>query len=363
MLCERYNITEKEKQLYDGEAAQYSIVERDVPLPKYKRRFNRYGKEDIYGEYDINRVYRGFDFADTHIESEDEQVDTQPPPPSSRKILFTEIFSSEENSSKGVPVGGGNDTVKEENYELLKEEEAIMENDEESSGEYPAGYREMHTGSDFNFSRRCPLTMTQEYRALNSPAPFKPMELHFVKDALRMRESLKDIKKILLLPVVVIEDNAYYLAQIRRVIQNYEQPMPYDYFNPCREDLPSSSPPPHKKQYDEQMRQMREQKEQKQQERLQRQQEQEQHLTNQQQHERVYDERIDIEFKVRNACTDTFFCSLCDPEHIMVLTPRLWIDHCRLGSHINAVTQDRLSPRPKKKRKKIWSSSIDEDSK
>ncbi len=268
MLCE-YNYA-------NTSAPIMMMIQRDMPMPKYKKRYDQYGREDIYGEYDINRVYRAFGYANTNNQS------------NKRK------FDAEEVEIQLLPelIIDGDDS-----HPL----ECNEEGGDESSGEYPPGYFEMHT-SDGDMGEEQP----QCYECIRR----QQKSDYQIEDSMRMMESLRDIKNVLLRPMTSPEDSEYYLKLIRNILHNYEEttsivPNPvhaYDNIMSKRKAEASGEGSNKKR--------------------------------------RIRDDTLDIEYKLRIEDTDCFYCTLCDPDRLNTIRINSWEDHCRISTHKSAKADD-----------------------
>ena len=250
---------------------------RDLPVPKFKRRFNRDGKEDIYGEYGIDGQFKAYDYVDTHENKEELSVAKkhkrrrmQP----DDVVIADDAVTTLQTKDQDEPIIPG----------------AIQDDgDDESSGEYPSGYYEMHTPRRHRQS--------QSERAISSTEPyseFTGQQLGVIRNAVRMCEALKDVKRVILRPLKSSEDAVYHLALIRQVMQSYEEP-PLDYQDGLGYDPGfSRSPSP----------------------------------------QRQCDETVDMQYRVNVPDSDNYYCSLCDNARLFSIRYHEWEYHCNTVRHV-----------------------------
>lgn len=286
----------------------YVVMQRDLPFPKYKKRYNQYGEEDIYGEYDINRMYRAFEFDASSSSSSSSSS-------SRNNVKFIEedkVAIQLLPTSSSIVEGDGQviHTTSEIGETVTTNNKDDDDEDDESSGEYPPGYFEMHTsdtelgGDDNEDEQQQQQQQGQTFRCYECIRRQQRSEYH-IEDSRRMTEALRDIKNVLLRRMNSHEDSVYYLELVKQILHTYES-------TTCIVPNPLTA-------YEESMLS------------------QEQQPTKKR---KTRDDTLDIEYKYRIGDTDCFHCTLCDPDKVNTIRINSWADHCNMSGHRSMKAND-----------------------
>lgn len=278
---------------------------RDIPYPKYKQRYDQYGRPDIYGEYDINRMYRAYEYSDDHAGGGRTINPRKRKQPDDDELITIQLFPSSEEEIPSFGLGAGDtegDNGGEEST-IVSHVNDDYAGDESSGGEFPPGYYEMNNNG---------------YIIEQEEEPPRPTACHQcqreesnTEDSRRMREALRDIKNIIIRPLSVPEDADWHLRMVRDVLHAYE--------------TNTSIVPDPIRAYDSIKKAKKE----------------EESLTHTKK-KLKRDENIDIEFRLRVDNTDCFHCILCDPLSFNTIRLNSWYNHCQLSVHMD-LKKERLA--------------------
>lgn len=302
MLCERsFDYT-----------TMTQLVQRDIPIPQYKKRYNEYGQEDIYGEYDANRMYRGYSSQGGSAPLRSLKKKKRKFTEANDEVTVLLIPNQQRGDGSPLPVVTDTTTTTSTLTTSTTTTTTIIDVDndddtESSEGELPPGYEAMHTR--VNIEPEPPLLippmMSSNMPCLECVRRSARGEYRQHEEAIRMRETLRDIKKVLLRTRKTPEDTHHHLEWVKQILAQYE------------ENNQSSLAPNPSLTYADMMNEKR--------------------LSNtKKQQRREPDENIDLEYKMRYDDTDCFYCTACDPECFSRIKHYAWEDHCRMSTHRNA---------------------------
>ena len=302
MLCERsFDYT-----------TMTQLVQRDIPIPLYKKRYNEYGQEDIYGEYDANRMYRGYSSRGgcAPLLSLKKKKRKYTEVNNEVTVLLIPSQQRVDEIASSLPVvDTATTTSTVTTSTTTTTPTTIIDDDddtESSEGELPPGYEAMHTRVDVEPEPPLfiPRVMTSNMPCLECVRRSARGEYKQHEEAIRMRETLRDIKKVLLRTRKTPEDTLHHLEWVKQILAQYEDSGQSSLaLNPSltyASMMSERNPPDVKKQ------------------------------------RREPDENIDLEYKLRYDDTDCFYCMACDPECFSRIKHYAWEDHCRMSTHRNA---------------------------